>query len=970
MNWWECSAALMSLGVWPALPVTGHVVLKAVLRRNGGVFGSPLLNLAIAFAMGLAVWFPLLMILAAFGVYHGSWVGALGWVCILLAARDYFRSGRHNLGWPKLKPDPWHFVLLAGLAAAAFFYFVFPNEYLRGGSDPGMYSNHAVFIAREGRLSVPHPWPPGEAATFAAAYKGIPGFYFTPNAMRVQSSQFLSLWLAQAYAGAGLFGLIRFDGLVALAFLVLFHGLAGRMVSKPFAVMATLLLAFNPGQVWLARITLTENLAQLFLWGGLLVFAIGIDDGDEKAAALGGFMLGFAAFARIDGLLVLPLLLAANAADTAVRGDESKPSRRPWTWLYYGLVPTAVIATSYYAIFSSEYFKDARLFLIITAAATAVAALLLALVKSKLGHLFGQVIAGRPFFMLASFAIICVTVYAYWLRPRMGQPHVFSLQDPGLYGGRDYREYSLVNLAKYLSPLVVFGSVAAVIWLWREATKRRMLAYLPLLFVVSGYTAAFVANPTINPLHFYAIRRFMPAVIPGMLLLATWAIGRAIDDLAPRLPGRAPAAFARGAVAAYLGAMTLVGVWPLLWISANKGFYHQAGEVARLIPKDEVVIAAQTKDDDQWITPLFMSYGRRIIPLDIESNEGVNAFLSWIQRRQAEHHPVYFLTEDPMDMTGLDWKLLGTVRLVAREMERTVTPLPRKAAETNFDVSVYKISGLSSQECLGVDIGAKSHWLARESGFYDTETTGGLYSRWTNGDAKLIVPLIQRPGSLFVDLANVGPATTLELKIGGRTLFSGVIGSGEWSDSFDLNGLAFGQFVIIEIKSGTFVPSKLGTGKDNRKLGVDISDLRLFLRSSCATAVWRSKIAVLCEAGNLERGSASKAKELKVSATNMGQCCWPCVPGSPQHGPVQVGLIWIKPGPKEVRVGEIKAKLPYSVAPGETVQVILPMKAVGYDGRPLPPGRYEARIGMVHEKVAWFCDQGDPMLKFFVDVTQ
>lgn len=968
MNWSECSASLLSLGVWPALPVTGHVVLKAVLRRKGGVFGSPLLNLAIAFAMGLAVWFPLLMILAAFGVYHGSWVGALGWICILSAAWEYFRSGRHNLGWPKLKADPWHFILLAGLAAAAFFYFAFPNEYLRGGSDPGMYSNHAVFIAREGRLAVPYPWPPDEAATFVAAYKGIPGFYCAPNGMRVQSSQLLSLWLAQAYAGAGLFGLIRFDGLVALAFLVLFHGLAGRMASKPFAVMATLLLAFNPGQVWLARITLTENLAQLFLWGGLFVFAIGIDDGDEKAAALGGFLLGFAAFARIDGLLVLPLLLATNAADALIRGDETERSRQPWRGLYCGLVPTVVIAAAYYAIFSSEYFKDARQFLVIAAAATAVAAILLALAKSKLRRALSSVITSRPFFLLMAFAIICLTVYAYWLRPRIGQPHVFSLQDPGLYGRRDYREYSLVNLAKYLSPLVVFGSVAAAIWLWRENTRKRLLAYLPLLAVFMGYSAAFITNPTINPLHFYAIRRFMPAVIPGMLLLAAWAMDRAIVGLAPRLPGTAPV-FARGAVAAYLGAMTLMGAWPLLWISANKGFYHQSGKVARLIPKDEVVIAAQTKDDPQWITPLATSYGRKVIPLDLESNEGVSTFLSWIQRSQAAHHPVYFVAEGPIDLTGLDWKLLGTVRLVAREMERTVTPLPRKATETDYDVSVYEISGLSSQECLGVDIGAKSHWLARESGFYDTEKKSGLYSRWTNGDAKLTVPLVQRPGTLFVDLANAGPATTLELKIGGRTLFSGLIEKGEWSDSFDLNGLAFGQFVTIEIKSGTFVPSKLGTGKDNRKLGVAISDLRLFPQPSCAAAVWRSRIAVLCEAGDLERVSVREAKELKVSATNAGQCCWPCAQGAPKHGPVQVGLVWVRPGPKEQRVGEIKARLPCSVAPGETVQVILPMKAIGYDGRPLPPGRYEARIGMVHEKVAWFCDQGDPMLKFLVDVT-
>jgi hypothetical protein len=73
---------------------------------------------------------------------------------------------------------------------------------------------------------------------------------------------------------------------------------------------------------------------------------------------------------------------------------------------------------------------------------------------------------------------------------------------------------------------------------------------------------------------------------------------------------------------------------------------------------------------------------------------------------------------------------------------------------------------------------------------------------------------------------------------------------------------------------------------------------------------------------------------------------------------VRMGVRWFREG--ALVADQPRVELPRSPAPGEAVDLEVPLAARGADGQPLPPGRYEVRIGLVQELVRWFADAGDP----------
>jgi hypothetical protein len=82
-------------------------------------------------------------------------------------------------------------------------------------------------------------------------------------------------------------------------------------------------------------------------------------------------------------------------------------------------------------------------------------------------------------------------------------------------------------------------------------------------------------------------------------------------------------------------------------------------------------------------------------------------------------------------------------------------------------------------------------------------------------------------------------------------------------------------------------------------------------------------------------------------------------------GAVRLGIRWLRDG---TVVAEHRAELPHVLAPGMTVEMNIPIAARTPEGTPLPPGRYEVRIGLVQELVRWFPEDGDRSIRIEVEV--
>jgi RNA polymerase sigma factor (sigma-70 family) len=116
-----------------------------------------------------------------------------------------------------------------------------------------------------------------------------------------------------------------------------------------------------------------------------------------------------------------------------------------------------------------------------------------------------------------------------------------------------------------------------------------------------------------------------------------------------------------------------------------------------------------------------------------------------------------------------------------------------------------------------------------EAGLWHTEFTkkSGEPFRWTNGAARLVVPLWEGPPQALQVRLGVPiprPVKRLCIQVNGQAVFDEPLAMPfEWSRTFDLSKRSLGQEAVIDIISDTFVP----TQHDERTLGVCVRGITL-----------------------------------------------------------------------------------------------------------------------------------------------
>ena len=758
-------SVIAAAGVWPAVLVTGYLVFAFPQRVWETAKLPAVTAYAITAAVGIALWsVPLLGALLA-GAFHPTALGILGWgvsaIGLMVAfgratrraqlpsASARARSGgyspasqpelpaaqsRHGAapaggrrasrgeasGRRRVKETPkpetsaeratdaanpdivWDGLLIAGLVVAAALYLGFPTESIGGGRDEGVYANQAIYFAQHGRRDIRYPWPEDANTIFADAWLGFPGFYNTSGTMTPQFSQLLPVWLAQAFTTFGHHGLFRLNAVFALLSLAVFYGVCHMVVSRPYAVVATFFLAFNPSQLWMARLTLTETLTQLFIWSSLLLLVQALREGKPSLARWAGVFVGCAALVRFDGLILVPLLFLAHAAFTIVTatgdplGGESEPrglkgqefgarSSTVWNALYQTAVPLSGVTVAYYAFFSAPYFREVGQFYLTKLVVSTVIALLVLLASAvPFVRRLRPWVTSKALLTVVCVAVCGLAAYAYWLRPTASDHPVWKYERVGYSFdvSRDYRQDSLVNLGRYVSPPVVLAAIAGwLLCLWMLARQRRNPHLVPPLVVIAGCAAVYLWDPAVYPDHYWAIRRFVPVVIPGFVLYAAAAAAEATR--------RVGSPWARGLEALALVFLCLFtfGAGQLIFTFAeDSGFFLQLQDLARKLPDDQVVVTHGYKT---WVMPLYVAFDRKVVPVDLNTEPARKAKEEWVARQTKRQLPAYLLVE--VDQSSTNPLKVGEAELRRSYTQPTTDPLPRKIITMSQRMELYKV---------------------------------------------------------------------------------------------------------------------------------------------------------------------------------------------------------------------------------------------------------------------------------------
>jgi hypothetical protein len=479
------------------------------------------------------------MVLLHLGLYRPALVLPLGLMGAAVAALGVGLVRPEPLGGSRLLDGAAVLVTL-GFAALNVRYSAQNISVFR---DPAAYAVTGQWLVHHGSLPIP---------VNAEVFGAVPGVWFHSAAfdpgpaagfVYPQYSNLLPGLLAVAgwLYSDGL--LLKLNAMIGSAALLGFYGLVRQYTARIWALVAVTVLGVSLPQLHFSRNSYSEPVTMLFLVGGLALLREAQRRGTTRGYGLAGLVLGSAALARIDGLyflLTVPLLAAVTLAIASPerRGDAT----RKVAALLLGAAVPAVVAMVNLANLSPVYLHNLGSELAMIAAAivasTVVGAVAVVLAwRTRLLHRLASATGGwLPGVGAAAIVLLAVVAASrpLWYVGRIpdapeAQIHYITFLQKAnglpLDGTRSYAEQTMLWFSWYYGPVTVALGVLGVAFGVHRLLRRGDLRLLAPLAMFLSAALLYVTVPSIVPDQIWAMRRYLPVVIPGLLLAAAVVLG-------------------------------------------------------------------------------------------------------------------------------------------------------------------------------------------------------------------------------------------------------------------------------------------------------------------------------------------------------------------------------------------------------------------------------------------------------------
>lgn len=576
------------------------------------------------------------------------------------------------------------------------------------------------------------------------------------------------------------------------------------LFGAPAALLGALLLGGNVVQVWFARYPVSEGVSQFLLFSAFLAVVRWERGGGALFAALAGVALGLSLLVRIDSVLVL-LPLALYLLLRGVRGDLTVRRAAPL------LVPFLLLgahAALHAALFAPKYVRDVATrrywnlgLLWLPVAVLALAALaLLWRRRTALGTWLAPR-EGRLRSALA-LAVVVLAVYAWALRPELSAWAGGDGNDPararggfasldrdgdarltgtelgeranGLLAAFDADRSGFLTrdewrgepprllawlgfprlaahdagafrrLGWFVTPLGLLLGVAGLVLALRDWRP----AYLFPLATGLTFAGFYLYKIRVYNDYFFALRRFVPVVLPLLLGLTALALVRlAGRGRARRAAAAALALFLLGSFAGDTARLARHVDW--------KGAVRFVADVSRRFGPRDVVVFEQPRSIHLLSLPLWAIHGANVLEL-ARFNPDPERLDHLLRAWRSRWRNVYFVHTYRTDLCGVFLQTVDRHSFGTHEWERAYDHPPRRPV---FQALHFTVSRLTPPEELQVppipevDVGGSDDF--RVSGFFDREGGGDETYRWTGSCASVYMPGL-RPGARLTIRAGVG----------------------------------------------------------------------------------------------------------------------------------------------------------------------------------------------------------------------
>ena len=516
---------------------------------------DPLEFLFAGLSLGLLALGWLVLILAEVGRFSLSLLGAL-WAIGLIAVVCYYASRRREqpLESRKVSINRWEVGTLTLWLVLATWLFFRPHEFILGGADAGVYVNLGANIARTGGILIHdptlaaldpslhgallRPLPPGELTP----YYLMPGFYVSGTPAGLIVPQFYPLhpvWQAVGYALGGLRAELLVTPLWGLLGALAVYFTVRRLWGWRAGLLALAALSITALQVWFARYPTTEMLTQYLFWTGAWALIAWMDKREPRGlwAALAGVALGQFFLTRIDAyvLLALPILVGIWLWWT-------HDWRWQDAWFFVPILSLAAHSLVHGVFLSGPYFFGLFRYsrglisrsLVIPLVVVGLAALALIVLSARprmRARAVTWVGARRSLWITGTVILLAaVAVFGYFVRPHLGEVKTAVYWYAGGEIPNLDRE-NLVRLGWYLGPAGIALGVAGMCWMLIKELNRRTVFLLGAgLFFSLFYLWRIQANPH----QVYAMRRYVPIVVPFFTVSAVYLVNWLYENLLGR----------------------------------------------------------------------------------------------------------------------------------------------------------------------------------------------------------------------------------------------------------------------------------------------------------------------------------------------------------------------------------------------------------------------------------------------------
>ncbi|WP_456845057.1 hypothetical protein [Cellulomonas sp. P5_C6] len=467
--------------------------------------------------------------------------------------------------------------------------------------DPGFLTLEGIWLSGHASAEI----PVGAAVQVQHAVPGLSaqtGAYdLVGTSLQVQGAKLLPGMLGLAGWVGGEHAVLEANLAIGAVGLLAVFALARRVVNPVVALVPMLALAVSLPMIAFSRSAYTEPVTLALVVGGLTMAWSAAETRTWWRYLVAGAMVGATALVRIDGAASV-IGIVAGIGLTAAAALTPRSRRRQLTALCLVAAGAIVMVALGYLdlrLHSQDYLSDLwRRFrqLMVGLGLTVVGVVLLS-VPAWFDPVRRRILARRRALAAAGAVLVVAVAVLLALRPLWMVNHhvpagtgyadlIGSLQEQAglpVDPTRSYDEYSLSWHAWYYGwPTVVLAVAGSAVVVHRMIRRRDpRLAFLVGVVVVPSLLYLWVVS--ITPYQVWAMRRFLPVTIPGLLLAAAvtvdllWARGSRL--------GRAAAVLGTGLVLA----LPLTTWGPLLGVVEQDARLGEAHAACAAIGDDPVL---------------------------------------------------------------------------------------------------------------------------------------------------------------------------------------------------------------------------------------------------------------------------------------------------------------------------------------------------------------------------------------------